>query len=40
MSYMDINGKPIPQNVKDSKGKERGLTKDERRKLTHFLNND
>ena len=40
MSYMDIDGKPIPQNVKTANGKERGLTKAERRKLTHFLNTD
>lgn len=40
MSYMDINGKPIPQNIKADNGKERGLPKDERKRLTHFLNTD
>lgn len=37
---MDINGNAIPPNVIEPSGKQRGLTKGERQRMTHFLDAD
>lgn len=40
LSYMDINGNPLSNNIILPNGKQAGRPKDERRRLTHFKNTD
>ena len=40
LSYMDINGNPLSNNIILPNGKQAGRPKDERKRITHFKNTD